>query len=75
MVRASRITCQQLSNKMQRYTVYLYLQTALHGSGVIYTHHQELILLYLQYLALLGPLMLPVVSVTGWDLTLTTGST
>jgi len=47
---------QQLFNKMQRYTVYLYLQTALHGSGVIYTHHQELILLYLQYLALLRPL-------------------
>ena len=38
-------------------------------SGGISTHHQELITLYLQYLALLLPLLLPVVSVT-----LTTGS-
>jgi len=36
---------------MQQYSVYLYLQTALHVSGGISTHHQELILLYLQYLA------------------------
>ena len=27
---------------MQRYTVYLYLETALHVSGGISTHHQEL---------------------------------
>jgi hypothetical protein len=26
---------------MQRYTVYLYLETALHVSGGISTHHQE----------------------------------
>jgi hypothetical protein len=32
-------TC--ISNKMQRYTVYLYLETALHVSGGISTHHQE----------------------------------
>jgi len=38
---------------MQQYRVYLYLQTALHVSGGISTHHQELISLYLQYLALL----------------------
>jgi hypothetical protein len=32
-------TC--ISNKMQRYTVYLYLETALHDSGGTSTHHQE----------------------------------
>jgi hypothetical protein len=26
---------------MQRYTVYLYLETALHVSGGTFTHHQE----------------------------------
>jgi len=26
---------------MQRYTAYLYLKTALHGSGGTITHHQE----------------------------------
>jgi hypothetical protein len=30
-----------ISNKMQRHTVYLYLETALHVSGVTSTHHQE----------------------------------
>ena len=40
---------------------------ALHVSGGISTHHQELITLYLQYLALLRPLLLPVVNVTGWE--------
>jgi hypothetical protein len=29
-----------ISNKMQRYTVYLYLETALHVSGGTSTHHQ-----------------------------------
>jgi hypothetical protein len=37
-----------ISNKMQRYTVYLYLETALHFSGGTSTHHQERIQLYLQ---------------------------
>ena len=32
---------QYISNKMQRYTVYLYLKTALHGSGGTSPHHQE----------------------------------
>jgi hypothetical protein len=32
---------QYMSNKMQRYTVYLYLETALHVSGGISTHYQE----------------------------------
>jgi len=53
---------------MQHYTVYLYLQTALHVSDVISTHHQELMSLYLQYLALLRPYLQPVVNVTGWEL-------
>ena len=38
--------------------------TALHVSDGISTHHQELISLYLQYLALMRPLQLPVVRVT-----------
>ena len=37
------------------------MQTALYVSGGISTHHQELMSLYLQYLALLKPLLLPVV--------------
>ena len=41
---------QYISNKMQLYTVYLYLETALHVSGVTSTHHQERIQLYLQHL-------------------------
>ena len=50
---------------MQLSTVYLYLQTTLHVSGGIATHHQALISLYLQYLVLLRPLLQPVMSVTG----------
>jgi len=46
-------------------TVYLNLSTAVHVSGVISAHHQQLITLYLQHLALLRPLLLPVVNVTG----------
>ena len=41
---------QYISNKMQRYIVYLYLETALHVSGGISTHHQERVQLYLQHL-------------------------
>jgi hypothetical protein len=63
MVRALRNMFQKLSNKMQQYTVYLYLQTALHVSGGISTHHQKLISRYLQHLALSIPLLLPVVNV------------
>jgi hypothetical protein len=43
---------------MQRYTVYLYLETALHVSGGISTHHQDLIQLYLQHLVFVTPLLL-----------------
>jgi len=42
--------------------------TALHVSGGIFTHHQDLIALYLQYLALMRPLLVPVMNVTGWEL-------
>jgi hypothetical protein len=35
---------------MRRYTVYLYLETALHVSGGTSTHHQERIQLYLQHM-------------------------
>ena len=35
---------------MQLYTVYLYLETALHVSGGTSTHYQERIQLYLQHL-------------------------
>jgi hypothetical protein len=47
-----------ISNKMQRYTFYLYLETVLHVSGGIYTHHQERIQLYLQHLVFVTPLLL-----------------
>jgi hypothetical protein len=49
---------QYISNKMQRYTVYLYLETALHVSGDISTHHEERIQLYLQHLVSVTPLLL-----------------
>jgi hypothetical protein len=43
---------------MQRYTVYLYLETALHVSGGTSTHHQESIQLYLQHLVFVTLLLL-----------------
>jgi hypothetical protein len=46
-----------ISNKIQRYTVYLYLET-LRVSGVTSTHHQERIQLYLQHLVLVTSLLL-----------------
>jgi len=49
---------QYISNKIQRYTVYLYLETALHVSGGTSTHHQERIQLHLQYLVFVTPLLL-----------------
>jgi hypothetical protein len=48
---------QYISNKMQRYTVYLYLETALHVSGGT-THHQERTQMYLQHLVFVTPLLL-----------------
>jgi hypothetical protein len=49
---------QYISNKMQRYTVYLYMETALHVSGGTFTHHKERIQLYLQHLVFVTPLLL-----------------
>jgi hypothetical protein len=50
---------QYVSKKMLRYTVYLYLENALHVSGDIITHHQERIQLYLQHLLFVTLLLLP----------------
>jgi hypothetical protein len=47
-----------ISNKMQCYTVYLHLETALHVSGGTSTHHQERKQLYLQNLVFVTPLLL-----------------
>jgi GTP:adenosylcobinamide-phosphate guanylyltransferase len=49
-------TC--ISNKTQRYTVYLYLETAVHVLGGTSTHHQKHIQLYLQHLVFVTPLLL-----------------
>jgi hypothetical protein len=46
-----------ISNKMQCYKFYLYLETALHVSGSTSTHHQERIQLYLQHLVFVTPLL------------------
>jgi hypothetical protein len=43
---------------MQRCTVHLYLETALHVSGDTSIHHQERIQLYLQHLVFVTPLLL-----------------
>jgi hypothetical protein len=45
---------------MQRYTVYLYLETVLHVSGGTSTYHQARIQLYLQHLVFVTPLLLSV---------------
>jgi len=50
---------QYISNKMQRYTLYLCLETALRVSGGTYTHHQERIQLYLKHLVFVTLLLLP----------------
>ena len=49
---------QYVSNKMQLYTAYLYLENALHVSGGNSIHHQERIQLYLQHLVFVTPLLL-----------------
>jgi hypothetical protein len=43
---------------MQRYTVYLYLETVVHVSGGNSTHHQERIQLYLQHLVFFTQLLI-----------------
>jgi hypothetical protein len=50
---------QYIFNKMQSYTVFLYLQTALRVSGGTSTHHQERKQLNLQQLVFVIPLLLP----------------
>ena len=49
---------ENISNKMQRYAVYLYLETALHISDGTSTHHQERKQLYLQHLVIVTSLLL-----------------
>jgi hypothetical protein len=49
-------TC--ISNKMQHYTLYLCLETALHVSGGNSTNRQERIQLYLQHMVFVTPLLL-----------------
>jgi hypothetical protein len=53
---------------MQRYTVYLYLETAIHVSGGTSTNHQERIQLYLQHLVFFTPLLLSAVIVEEFEL-------
>jgi hypothetical protein len=48
----------RISNKMQRYTVFLYLETALHVSGGTSAYHQERIQQYLQPLVFVTPLLI-----------------
>jgi hypothetical protein len=48
----------RISNEMQLYTVYLYLETALYVLVGTSTHHQDSIQLYLQHLVLVTPLLL-----------------
>jgi hypothetical protein len=43
---------------MQRYTIYLYIETALYVSGGTSTHHQERKQLYLHHLLFVTPLLL-----------------
>jgi hypothetical protein len=43
---------------MQYYAGYLYLETAVHGSGGTFTYRQERIQLYLQHLVFVTPLLL-----------------
>jgi len=50
---------------MQRYKVYLYLETALHVSGGTSTHHYERIQLHLQHLVFVTPLLLPAAKAAG----------
>jgi hypothetical protein len=49
---------QYISSKMQCYTVYSYLETALYFSGGTSTHHQERIQMYIQRLVFVTPLLL-----------------
>jgi hypothetical protein len=59
---------QYISKKMQRYTVYLYLEIALHVSGGTSTHHRGPIQLYLQHQVFLTTLLLSVAIVEQLEL-------
>jgi hypothetical protein len=50
---------------MQRYTVYFYLETALHVLGGTITYHQEGKQMYLQHLVFVTLLLLPAAD-DGW---------
>jgi hypothetical protein len=63
IVNIVQYTC--VSNKMQRYAFYLYLETALHVSGGNSIHHHERIQLYLQHLVFVTPLLLSAAIVEG----------
>jgi len=52
---------------MQLYTVYLYVETALHVSGGTSTHHQDHIQLYLQHLVFVTPLLPPAAIVEDYE--------
>jgi hypothetical protein len=56
-----------ISNKMHRYTVHLYRETALHVSGGTSTHHQERIQRYLQHMVFVTPLLLSAAIVEGLE--------
>jgi hypothetical protein len=56
IVSVFQYTC--ISNKIQRYTVYLYLETVVHVLVGTSTHHQERLQLYLQHLLFVTPLLL-----------------
>jgi hypothetical protein len=51
---------------MQRCTVYLYRETALHVSGGTSTHHQERIQLHLQHMVFVTPLLLSAAISWNW---------
>jgi hypothetical protein len=53
---------------MQRYTVYLYLETALYVSGGNTIHHQERKQLYQQHLVIVTPLLLSAAIVKEFEL-------
>jgi hypothetical protein len=53
---------------MQRHTVNLYLEIALHVSGGTSTHHQQRIQMYLQHLVFVTPLLLSAAIVEGLEL-------
>jgi hypothetical protein len=58
---------QYISNKVQHYTVYLYLKTALHVLGGTTTHHQERKQLYVQHLVFVTLLLLPAAISGRWQ--------